>query len=323
MTQLAFVYLDNRLPKYAKRNLKYMKKNFPELNLLLISNNNSNIKYAEKIHVHGFEVSNAEINTYEISETLNHPIDFRKGFWFSTITRFKALEIAVKRLNIENVIHMELDMLILPNFPFDSFQESNHDLIYGSLNEDESIGSLLLISNFRALEKLNNFIAIEVKTNSAHTDMTLLSKYRSNFPERVGNLNSNTKNPLAYNGVEYIFDIANIGMYLCGQDPRNHKGRTIKRRKLSNHEYDFLKFRMSISKQGIELSSKDEHFQLCVLHIHGKDPRIFATSWPSKVLVSNVKKVQEPEESTLVIRVYVSLAFKKIKRILGQPTKKR
>jgi hypothetical protein len=323
MTQIAFVYLDNRLPKYAMRNLKYLKKNFPELNLLLVSNNSLNIKYADKIHVPRFEVSNAEMNLHEISETLNHPIDFRKGFWFSTITRFKALEIAVKSLNIENVIHMELDMLILPNFPFDSFQESRHDLIYGSLNEDESIGSILHISNFRSLEKLNNFIATEVKINSAHTDMTLLSKYRIDFPERVGDLNSNTKNPLNHNGVEYIFDIANIGIYLCGQDPRNHKGRTIKRRKLSNHEYDFLKFRMSISNHGIELSSKDEHYQLCSLHIHAKDPRLFATSWPSKMLVSNVNKVQEPEESTLAIRIYVSLALKKIKKILGQPTKKR
>lgn len=152
----------------------------------------------------------------------------KSGFWAVTSCRFFYIYAAMKKYNIENVIHLENDVLIYYHC----------DILHDILDKSKiyipfdcycrNIASIVFIPNERILKMaldnydygrtdMENFIIINSKNPELIEQFPICSP-QSNFAEEEKYVCTN------YNKFNMIFDAAAMGQYLGGVDPRNISG---------------------------------------------------------------------------------------------------
>jgi hypothetical protein len=143
------------------------------------------------------------------------------------------------------------------------------------------------------------------------TDMTLLSKYLDDHPDRSKSLKS-----MDLDGKSISFDGASFGMFLTGTDPRNSFGLSTLFKDISDHDEEPSRYSFSLSfRNEILIKQKSFESNLVNLHIHSKSSRYFPKSWPPRQLIKNIEKSQRRE--TVVVfypRVFADLCFKFVVR---------
>lgn len=163
---------------------------------------------------------------YLSKTTLNRT--FRNGFWALASLRLFYLYEFMKKYQVENVIHLENDVMIYyhcdclqpildPQYiylPFDTFQRNIVSIMY--VPSHEIYKKALDLYDFRRND-MDNFSLIQQKT-----------KLIQNFPIfPTSTINDEfrfvTQN---YPQFQCIFDAAAMGQYLGGVDPRNQAGNT-------------------------------------------------------------------------------------------------
>jgi len=202
---------------------------------------------------------------------------FRNGFWTLASLRFFYIYEFMKTYNIENVIHLENDVLLYYNcdsildcfdknyiyLPFDTFSRNIASIMY--IPSVEIFKSVLDHYNF-SKNDMENFSII--KTQSG------LIQNLPIFPTLTDSLEHQyvTSNYDLFKG--YIFDAAAIGQYLGGVDPRNISGDTTG---FINEtciiKYNTYSFRW-VSIDNIErpfLMMNGKHIPIFNLHIHSKN----------------------------------------------------
>jgi len=152
---------------------------------------------------------------------------FRNGFWHLTSLRFFYIYEFMNQYNIDNVIHLENDVLIYYNInelndkldkkylyiPFDSYKRNIASIMYipnknifknildnYDLNENDMF-------NFGKIKENTNLIKnfpIFIKLNNLSDEQLYVCENYDKFP--------------------FIFDAAAIGQYLGGVDPKNISG---------------------------------------------------------------------------------------------------
>jgi hypothetical protein len=175
------------------------------------------------------------IDTNELSEKYNFnsisTLDkhFRNGFWFLTSLRFFYIYELINKNNLEDVFHLENDVLIYYNcneilkyinkqyvyIPFDSYNRNIASILY--IPNKEIFKTILDNYNFK-LNDMENFSFIKNKTG-------LIQK----FPIFIKNKSLTEEQNFVSENSElfpFIFDAAAIGQYLGGVDPRNVSGNT-------------------------------------------------------------------------------------------------
>ena len=168
-------------------------------------------------------------DTYNYNQYNTMDPHFRNGFWMLSSSRFFYLYDFMKQYNIDNVIHLENDVLIYYNcdqlkdkfnsgyvyLPFDSFERN--------------IASIMFIPNHQIFKQVLD------KYDFGENDMMNFARIQKqtglidHFPIFVNSQCKNleyqfvTKN---FSSFHFIFDSAAIGQYLGGVDPRNIPGNT-------------------------------------------------------------------------------------------------
>jgi hypothetical protein len=187
------------------------------------------------------------VNLHCIFKSSNHSIFLEKsrqykGFWTYTIERFFYIEEIMKKLNIENIIHIEIDNLIYFNVNdmVSLFLDLEFELSVPFDNDSRGIASIMFIKNHAAINKLNEYIkkTYEYRRGQFINDMMILSNFKKSFPNYIQNLpiifpeysyklspnlkTLNIENPNFYSDNIFrfngIFDAAAIGQYLGGID---------------------------------------------------------------------------------------------------------
>jgi len=171
-----------------------------------------------------------ESYSYENKNTL-HDKDFRNGFNYLTSLRLFYIYELMNKYNINNVIHLENDVLIYYNcdehlknivnenflyLPFDTYKRNVCSIMY--IPNKEVYKQILDNYDFNISDMLN-FSIIKEKTNLI-----------KNFPIFIQNENlTEEQNFVSTNSdmFPFIFDGAAIGQYLGGIDPRNDPSYTI------------------------------------------------------------------------------------------------
>jgi hypothetical protein len=131
---------------------------------------------------------------------------FRENFWLNTTKRFFYIEYIIKLYQIENVYHLENDvMLFQPLKVLD-----NDKLTVVSDHPTRVIASIMFIKNLKQISDLNNYIKSTISnTTQFMNDMELLGNYRDvshfNIDPNIGD----------------TYDAACFGQYLGGVDYRN------------------------------------------------------------------------------------------------------
>lgn len=212
-------------------------------------------------------------DSYRYYERTNLDKGFRNGFWALASLRFFYIYEFMEQHAIDNVIHLENDVLVYYNcdeiaqragkqhiyLPFDCFDRNIASIMY---IPSASVFRRILDQYDLAANDMENFVQISKRCNliqrlpifPANTYTNPEIQFVSENHQRFG----------------YIFDAAAMGQYLGGIDPRNHPGDT---RGFVNEtcviKYNAYKFIWENQKPHIIIN--DLKFPIFNLHIHHKN----------------------------------------------------
>jgi hypothetical protein len=330
--QLVFIHLGKSLPKYLILNLQRTKNLFPTLQIVLISDHDSNLNLVHNLDVKTWKYDYSA-DEDEILENLNHDFNFRSGFWKFSIQRLLALCAYRSTVEDSNVlIHIESDVLVLPNFPFQEFTTLNKSS-WLRFNESHDVAAIISLKSKSDGAILGKLIVENLVKDKDLTDMTVLSKVSKEMPdmftllpsldsgtsEMVSRLISpeNTKDiqmmQMNYAHFGGIFDSAPIGMWLTGEDPRNHKGVL---RRYVDLEESYIhpgNSNYKISDSGLQ-TQKD--VIIYNLHIHSKNEKLFSRNWLKELTLYVNESTWRRENGRLLVKVFLQLSFLKFIKIL-------
>ncbi len=209
--------------------------------------------------------------------SLANNLSFREGFWRYSLERLIALEAwHAENLPEESFLHIESDILILNNFPFDSFGLIDK-IAWIKFNDSHDVSALLYSPNFEFTNWLAVRIREEISKDLGLTDMTVLSIIRNSSPDKVYLLPTISSPKCDF--FEGLFDGASVGMWLHGRDPRNHYG-LVKRHILLPNSDDKAETLIFWMKKGILwVENGSDKFPLFNLHVHSKSRTLFGNSY--------------------------------------------
>jgi len=254
---------------------------------VLIHNNPKIHKKLHKISVTSFEYKDYENVSSRIDQRQFNP-QFRGGFWKYSLLRIFAVIEYMEVTGNSPVIHIENDILLFKNFPFSAIEEFD-DLMWTRFNKKSDVGAIMWFPNVSAAIKMKSTFLRELTSHPNHTDMTILSEIASelsNFsllPSFIGTYDpvcaeiadtlNRKKMSENFNRLRGIFDGAAVGMWLLGEDPRNHFGKLIRHRNLSNSYVMPERISYSYVKESGELFANGH--PLYNLHVHSKRVKAF------------------------------------------------
>lgn len=292
---VAFVFLGKKYPKYFEKNMDFFRKTFPQQPMVVIVDN---VKTEETLLKNGIDCFNVIHNRgwepNSLTGALDHDLRFRSGFWAKTLVRFLALQMFITDKQMENVLHIESDVLVLPSFPFDKFKQIKQGLAFPLESPTLGIASTLFIKNVNAINLLCDFSAAEVKRDPKTTDMKVLGNLYRISPEKVFLLptfsnrqqvreeftNLKVVDEILRNGKLFdgIFDSVSIGQFFFGIDPRNNRGFVRHYINDRSHLIEVPKLSFHVYDSGVKVSkflTEKPTGQLYSLHIHSKDLSAF------------------------------------------------
>jgi hypothetical protein len=290
--KIAVVYLGRKIPKYVIRNLCQIKANFPDQDLVFIGDHQEVLTKVSELGVDTFKAKSPALTWNHVLTTMDHPMKFRQGFWFTTTARFEAIK-QYMECNEGSLLQIEADVCVSRNFPFQIFKEiqNSHDIeiAFPLQTVNTGSGSVLWISSYNSAQKLVDAAEETIKLNPKTTDMFILGRIASEGLMQVGILPTNpipesaiqsqeNKPGLQLTSREFggIFDALTLGFYLLGEDPRNNRGRRNLFQFPSEHITDPRKLEMSLNAHGLlETHITGIPLNVYCLHNHAKDLRIF------------------------------------------------
>lgn len=249
-----------------------------------------------------------------------HDQRFRRGFWRFSLERLFALEEFHRKNPNFRILHVESDVLLLPNFPWKQLEKVDQ-VLWNNYNVDRDVSALLFIPSYDLHVKFLGDIQHELERNPKHTDMTVLAAVRDShksryslFPslspsrmELKSTLNSSPERLITkISDTEFfkggIFDGAPIGMWLAGHDPRNNYGRALihDSSPLSSGDsiIDPRNIEYEMDEAGnifLKPSHDGERIALWNLHIHSKSSKLFSENW-KRELGKLVSLTENPKE---------------------------
>jgi len=228
----------------------------------------------ESIEFSHFERAN-DSNLLENVSTL--PRDFRHGFWIHTIERFIALANWHDKHPSEVLLHIESDILLMKSFPW-TFFAGLESLSWCEFSSTADVASIFFSPNPGESRWLLNQLLSEVTSSPGTTDMSGLNRIRAANIDRVVMLPSRLDDPRAQSFG--IFDGASFGMWITGQDPRNHFGLIKRHRPLERSAISAAGLTFNLSSLGFLTASLGTQKAIVHnLHIHSKRTRLLGTQW--------------------------------------------
>ena len=326
--EVVFVHLGKKIPEYLIANFLSFVARFPELNVKLILSNYC--KVPESLRSDHIYIDNSDLRDHLFVDIV-HDLKFRDQFWRKSIERILAVcEYQMNNLD-SPVLHLESDILILPNFPFHDFERIN-SIAWQNYNEDRDVASILYIPSKKSSAWLYEKLLEQILLNKTVTDMSALRAIRRDYPAEchiipnlpVGNtLATNPKyfssksSHINFERTNGLFDSAQIGMWLLGMDPQNTYGvlRIHDRAILDSGEapLDPSRLNYSINNDGgLDAILEDgKTYPIFSLHVHSKELKIFKSDYflalMNYVELGNAKKAPVSRfKITVLLKMFTS-----------------
>lgn len=300
--RIVFVHLNTNLPKHLIENIKRMRLLFPESDLHIV--HNLEISLADKFDITAHRITQSK---YE-SDFKNHQwsTDFRSGFFQSSLMRVFVLEQFHKKFPMDPILHIESDVILMPDFPFEQIAELRMPH-WNSFGIDADVGALIYSPTFNDTELLVKALRKVLCSNPHSTDMTALNYVRKENPE-IYKLFPSSYQDETFKSLPFIFDGAALGMWLFGEDPRNHYGSTPRFKNPRGSHLGFKKKTVFLDNKGrLLLKEGSVLSQVVSIHLHCKDIRLFDfNNYLFRLRVrSSSKRVNMPLFS---LKIFFSLA---------------
>jgi hypothetical protein len=265
----------NNFQEYILLNIKHLIK-LGHKNIYVITNAAFFERFSEyKSDINLVELESLQ-DTYEFDKNTTLDKEFRNGFWKLASSRFFYTYAFMKQYSIEDVIHIENDVLLYYNcdelvgkvdkdfmyLPFDTFQRNIASIVYIPSHE---LLKEILDEYDPSINDMYNFSNIMEKTQKV-----------KNFPIFINNGSEGEEYKFVTNNFDtfkYIFDAAAIGQFLGGVDPLNMKNSVGFINETCIIKYDKYQIKWKnvdgINKPFIVIDSNE--YPIFNLHVHCKD----------------------------------------------------
>jgi hypothetical protein len=124
---------------------------------------------------------------------------------------------------------------------------------------------------------------------------------------------------LITSGTDYfggIFDAVTYGLYLMGEDPRNHRGKLVRFRRQEGHLVHCDKLKFESNQNSIKIANQKSTY-LFNIHIHSKSQIAWTERFMNGVLQNIIKKSHQGVSSKRNYFLTFILTFKSLKRRIG------
>ena len=289
--EIVFIHLGKSLPKYLIKNINRTNQLFPAHSITLIVSDPTLCKKKVKgaSHIFLYDLSYSPLNQSSGTILKN---ESRSRFWRYSFERLLAFSAWHETKPHTKALHIESDVILLPEFKFESF-ESSTKLMWANVNSDHDIAALLFSPNFTESKWVSLKLCEQLAINPEVTDMTALFIVRKSFSTRIDELITVPIPKIQENKLEKkqpLYDGARIGMWLCGEDPRNHFGFLIKHIQHLDSDVKPANYEFHINEAGaITIKNEGSSWQLQNLHIHSKRLELFSNS-NNDALLKDIKK---------------------------------
>ncbi len=332
MFTLLFVYLGEP-PEYVFENLTRTRSLFPHAKIAFCGDLNPPQNWLRRNQVEFIRhTPDAEFERLRKSFETNQ--DFRNGYWRYTVERLIAITNYHEEFPSERILHVEADVLLLPNFPLEAFSKIDK-LAWLGYGQKADIASILYSPNIGSSRAFRNAILNEIDNGNV-IDMEILFSVRQNCQVELLPVSNSRESDIGSLKSKYfkgdvasidsqeifsgIFDSASIGIWLTGQDPRNRFGitrvRTMELVEKGLVQVDPSKVAYKLDESG-NLFLID-NYKNCIpiynLHIHSKELNLFRSTWLKHLSVYiNIKGV-EAKFIRINFRILASLLKDNIKQ---------
>jgi hypothetical protein len=217
--------------------------------------------------------------------------NFRDNFWVHTTSRFFYIEALIQQFDLQNVFHLENDVLIYTKLShiYNKLTTLKMDdkIVAVQDSPHRAICSILFIPNDNSIKDFITHILNSIKSNPGQNDMGLMGNYKNkyHFPDSP---NHNFASELG------IYDGAAIGQYLGGTDLQNHPKHLIKNKYINQtigfinetstfkpNTVDFNKTYNNGLKKYITCPKNDTRnnvtFPINAIHLHSKQLYTFSS----------------------------------------------
>lgn len=328
MTSIIFVHLNSRIPKYLKLNIQFFLKKFPNRKIVLIHNQTAEKWSPKGLVLYNYKGSKEILN---LEKLLGHPREFRGNFWFTSIARFDAIREYIEKTG-EPIIHIESDVIVSTDFPFDKFDSQRASISYPIVAINRGIASTLFIRDLDSAKLLVSSALECVQANSNTTDMEILSYHEKVFNRQVTQLafasadekSFHSSSPLpnfrklgmSIKHFEGIFDGNDIGVYLFGTDPRNRRGFSLLRSEVPNNFASPKKWDFIFDRDRNFLSLKVEEGVLPIYSVHATCKQLFLFWQYSRlnIIKKRVKSQQKPPQQIFYPSIFCVMAIVRLFR---------
>ena len=329
--EIVFVHFGSKFPKHLLLNLKRTCDFFPSVSVVLITDIEENLRIGKANFRTSYFAMDSDYHL--LNENLNHPKDFRNNFWFTSLARIYALCDYAAAKNVP-ILHIESDVLVSRDLPLDRFSFCDRPIAFTVVGKGAGVASVLWIENSKAALHLREYVTKSAQKDAMTTDMKILGQYQEDHPRSVRVLASfSTENTSSFKSLspqiledfsytedlfDGYFDAADVGQYLLGDDPRNHRGIKLFRRQLETSYLRPREVRYVYSETRNFLSiASGPHNRFFSLHIHSKNLKVFKEGKFRDVLSRAIRNQDKPEGRFLVVSVLV----KSIKNSLQRRSK--
>ena len=322
--EIVFVHLGQTKYQHILSNIDLVHKMFPNTKIHCIVSKGSGLVREIPSFVNNF-IYEPDLELDQIFSSKAIDPNFRKGFWRYSLERLIAIESFHAKNRNQTYLHVESDILLLPNFPLHKFLELKH-VYWLPSNPITDIASLVYFPNYESTKEFKKDLLDYVYNSIQPTDMKGLFHLRHKFPDKYKTLPISHASLPQLNTVEVdtsfesevdfggIFDALNIGMWLTGIDPRNTYGFlelfATKKIVIDNSFIDPSNYTIKFSKEnGLYFENGNEKISIYNLHIHSKSPRIFSKNWSKEIadltLLSHKNKIQRKFYPKILLRLFI------------------
>jgi hypothetical protein len=275
--RVVFVHLGHQNPPHLWQNLRRHLREFPGIPATLVLSDDKHAKQVpEGVEVlfHDAQRDSTQFEGYALNPS------FRGGFWRLTIERLVALDTAHIAHPKAKLIHIESDVLLLPNFPWTALAKEER-MMWGGATADLDIAAILYSPSLLHTQHLTEFIRQRIMNDTEITDMKVLKEYFSAYQgQKVRRL------PFTFLDESFeggFFDVMSIGQWLTGLDPTNAVGWRKYHVPMPHHLVDPSLLTYEFYGDSLIASQESLSKDLFSLHVHSKDISLFGTDWRKRL----------------------------------------
>lgn len=270
-----FVHLGERDARHLWLNLRRHLAVFPHIPASLVVTSDKHLDKVPK----GIDVIKYQrtASTESSLEALELNATFRGGFWHFSLERIIALNLVHRKYPDTPILHVESDVLLLPNLPWDALSRELK-LMWGKADDAEDIGALIYSPHPKATARMVSLVEEAMRLDRKTSDMRALRfAAQSLGSDEFRYLPYSFEEPAMEGG---IFDVLAFGMWLGGMDPSNARGIQTFHISMPHHIVQAGDYTYQLRKGDLyAFSTENETRRIFSIHVHSKDLRIFGADW--------------------------------------------